>query len=517
MQELEVREESLPESTISTREHLIARAFAVELGLPCVDPDECFFENGGTSLNAVLLVANLQRQGLRVSLDQIARFPTARRLARVAVERDDAATIIHPAPEGRIPLLPMQQEWLANGIPRPGSNVVGFLLNASEPLDFAAMDAAVRAVVDHHDGLQLRLNQHDWPRTQRLDRTPAGPFLRMLARFPDDELELQRIADELRSDLDPIDGPVVRGALFPGSDDEVGRLLIVVHHFCVDAVSMQIVLADLDTAYMQIRNDNQVVLQRRSSSILELAQAASMFHLRPSAAESVTYWLEQAELLRSEDTEPRLTLTRRRTGQIIKEICGVRPSVRVLFGALAYAVRRSEMRDVLAVRMTHHGRGRFSAQLDLARTVGWLATQIPVVLDLRAIQSVGGAMALVDQALARALRFGENYQSLAQWLAGPAGAIIRSVREQSDVTFNYYLRQPNLMRDAQLAPANQQPHFMPTDTTRVPAMALYISGDFTGPMSLRWQFDPAIYDTDLIDRLAETQVAAIKEVCDGDK
>ncbi|SCG57885.1 hypothetical protein GA0070609_3374 [Micromonospora echinaurantiaca] len=175
------------------------------------------------------------------------------------------------------------------------------------------------------------------------------------------------------------------------------------------------------------------------------------------------------------------------------------------------------MRDVLAVRMTHHGRGRFSAQLDLARTVGWLATQIPVVLDLRAIQSVGGAMALVDQALARALRFGENYQSLAQWLAGPAGAIIRSVREQSDVTFNYYLRQPNLMRDAQLAPANQQPHFMPTDTTRVPAMALYISGDFTGPMSLRWQFDPAIYDTDLIDRLAETQVAAIKEVCDGDK
>src|ERR671922_204224 len=63
---------------------------------------------------------------------------------------------------------------------------------------------------------------------------------------------LEAAASALQASLDLTDGPIMRAALFDYGTGQPDRLLLIIHHLAVDAVSWRILLEDLQTAYTQL-------------------------------------------------------------------------------------------------------------------------------------------------------------------------------------------------------------------------------------------------------------------------
>src|SRR5262249_8455967 len=166
------------------------------------------------------------------------------------------ARVVHPSaapaddvtpPTGEAPLLPIQQAFFAQTLAAPHHWNQAIVVR-STPLALAPLRAALQTALDHHDALRSRFVRRDGEWTLHIP--PAGERVVLdLIEVGDDRERLRAEADRLQRGLDLGTGPVFRAALFRCGDDD--RLLMVAHHLVVDSVSWQIIVDDLETAYVQ--------------------------------------------------------------------------------------------------------------------------------------------------------------------------------------------------------------------------------------------------------------------------
>ena len=67
-------------------------------------------------------------------------------------------------------------------------------------------------------------------------------------------------ATKLQERLNKTTGPLLRAMHVEYGDNEPGRLVLVIHHLAVDGVSWRILLEDLETAYLAVRDGAPVEL-----------------------------------------------------------------------------------------------------------------------------------------------------------------------------------------------------------------------------------------------------------------
>ena len=70
----------------------------------------------------------------------------------------------------------------------------------------------------------------------------------------------------MQASLNLSEGPLLRVALFDLGAHTSGRLLIVIHHLVVDAVSWRMLLEDLDAVYQQLSQARDVHLPSKTTS-----------------------------------------------------------------------------------------------------------------------------------------------------------------------------------------------------------------------------------------------------------
>ncbi|GLZ28517.1 hypothetical protein Lesp02_07070 [Lentzea sp. NBRC 105346] len=223
------------------REDVLCTVFADVLGLPRVGVDDDFFALGGHSLLAIRVVNRIRTLFDNVELSVRALFeaPTVARLAPLldsGVTRTPLDIVERPA---RLPLSAAQlrywTKWRAEG-PSANDNMPAVLTLSGE-LDVAAVEAAVRDVVERHEVLRTRF-PGDEPYQEIV--TADVPFgivegdsgLADAARYPFD------IAEEIP----------VRATLFRTGERE-HTFLFLVHHIAADGWSMGPLFRDLATAY----------------------------------------------------------------------------------------------------------------------------------------------------------------------------------------------------------------------------------------------------------------------------
>src|SRR5262249_17417276 len=101
---------------------------------------------------------------------------------------------------------------------------------------------------------------------------------------------LQAGIADLHASLKLQQGPVVRAGYFDLGKQQ--RLFLVSHHLLVDGVSWRILVMDLEQAYEQLEQGQEVRLPARTSSFrdwsLALQEVARQEEIRAEAA----YWLE---------------------------------------------------------------------------------------------------------------------------------------------------------------------------------------------------------------------------------
>jgi non-ribosomal peptide synthase protein (TIGR01720 family) len=296
----------------------------------------------------------------------------------------------------------------ASGSDQPAS---GF----DRPLDAALLERAIQHLTYHHDALRLRCrrNSGGWEAEYVGHTSPGLVSVLDLSRVASEDR--QKYIDEefgrVRDGIDVEKGPLLRiGLVRLGVEgDLVG---VGIHHIISDTISAAILIRDLDTVYSRLLRGEQPSLPHGTSSIgLWLTRAAELAWSREVRRQAV-YWIDMASHERtglSADYPERPGITGR--DRVVSAWFGRERTARLralgrvglsLAHLIHYALARALSEEVgsttVQFRTMSHGRAPIAPDVDLSRTVGFLARDLPLVLAVdRSVDPLDAARAVQTQ------------------------------------------------------------------------------------------------------------------------
>ncbi len=199
-------------------------------------------------------------------------------------------------------------------------------------------------------------------------------------------------AAEQRLTLDPEAGLTWR--LVRGSEAESGPLLLIAHQLIVDGVSLNVLADELGTLLAPTGDGD---LGHPPPGYLDVVRAVSHYLSSPSAAHDATRWRDagldlieplpldtsvrevRAESLRT--ATARLSTAAASGLHATASARGLDPPD-LVGGALLRALSEWTGRPRQMIDLYMHGREVGDASLDVSRTVAWLSTNLPIILDL---------------------------------------------------------------------------------------------------------------------------------------
>ena len=258
-----------------------------------------FFELGGHSLLATQVASRVRKNlGVTFPIRDLMAAPTiaamAERIVRTEKHRDDAP-IVPVSRDVRLPLSYAQQRlWLLDKI-EPGSVAynVPSVIRIHGPLDVALLEKALSKVFNRHEGLRAYFIEDELGAAQAI--LPVQDWILPVTRVEDNRLgqletELKRLAAiELMTPFNLARGPLFRSRLFKLGEEEF-VFSVVIHHIVTDGWSMNLLIRDLVTAYVQLSAHGDVYFE---SAPLQYADFAAWQRARLTGdvlAGMLGYW-----------------------------------------------------------------------------------------------------------------------------------------------------------------------------------------------------------------------------------
>ncbi|MBY6705276.1 amino acid adenylation domain-containing protein [Rhodococcus sp. BP-241] len=238
----------------SETERTVAETVAAVLDLDVeVGRDDSFFALGGNSLLATQVASRLgSTRGVRVPVRALFEHPT---VAALAAHIDGLAESAGPALEARprpdrIPLSSAQQRlWFLNRFDRAsGAYNVPFAVRLTGPLDIAALEAALRDLVDRHE--VLRTVYPDSPEGPHQVILPAHEVPAALEPVVTEPSAVTAaIVTSAARGFDVTTQAPLRVDLLEVTAGVEHVLVVTLHHIAADGWSLAPLAADLLTAY----------------------------------------------------------------------------------------------------------------------------------------------------------------------------------------------------------------------------------------------------------------------------
>ena len=250
---------------------------------------------------------------------------------------------------------------------------------------------------------------------------------------------------------------------FDAGPERPGRLLLMVHHLVVDAVSLRVLMEDLKAAW-QAAADGPPVLDPVPTSFRTWADRLVQEAVRPERAAELALWERMslpcppigagpADPARDTVASQR-SLTIRLSAEETRNLTAAASATygaglhEVLLAALALAVAGrggAGAEPTVAIEVEGHGRSDRIAAGDLSRTVGWFTASFPLRVDLEPLGGAAGAdpgevVSLVMSGLRALPDDGIGY-GLLRYL-NPETSPILAARPAAQVRFNYLGRLP---------------------------------------------------------------------------
>ncbi|MFJ4499540.1 amino acid adenylation domain-containing protein [Streptomyces sp. NPDC088864] len=391
----------------TAREKTLLALYAELLRTPTIGLHDGFFDSGGDSIVAIQLVSRAHEAGLRITVNDLFRAPTVAALAARAEPvhaPDPAAT--ESDDTGPLPATPIVHWWREQGgdLDTFSQHMV---IRTPAGLTPDRLTTALQTLVDRHAALRMRLDTTGG--TWRLHVHPPGHVhvddrvhhipapADEPPRLPPDTL------DRALARLAPTEGHLLSAAFLDRGPDTSGRLLLVLHHLAVDAVSWRILLADLAAADRALTAGSTPALPPPPVTFPTWARTVRAQGTEGTRRTELPLWTGtttgQDPALADPPALPppaspaetralAATLPPGRTLPLLTEVgaafhCGIEP---VLLTGLALAVEewrrrrgRAPAPDGLLIDLESHGRPDHP-DTDLSRTVGWLTALHPVRL-----------------------------------------------------------------------------------------------------------------------------------------
>ncbi|MCG8922434.1 non-ribosomal peptide synthetase [Lentzea sp. CC55] len=356
-------------------ERVLADIWAQVLGLERVGVEDDFFELGGDSIISIQVVSRARQAGYGLAPRDLFTHPTVAALAAAVPAAETAAGVPQGPVAGEVPLTPIQRWFLDTAPPHPEHFDQFVEVEFTDEVDAAALRKALAGLVEHHDALRMRFERTEsgW----RQHNPPVGPA---------------DVLSEVDSGFDLSRGPLLRATLTSRT------LRLTAHHLVVDGVSWRVLLEDLETAYLQARRGEEVVLAAKTTSFREWALRLAEYTDGGGFDDEADHWAGVTG-------DPGVPVDRHGTGTtgsvrgvtveldagltraLLQDVPAVyRTQVNdVLLSALGRVLAGWTGRERVLVDLEGHGRdGDFLDGVDLSRTVGWFTSVFPVALDVPA-------------------------------------------------------------------------------------------------------------------------------------
>ncbi|MCI8212141.1 non-ribosomal peptide synthetase, partial [Pseudomonas sp. S25] len=490
-----------------------------------------FFELGGDSIVSIQLVSRARQEGIRFTPKDLFECQTVQALAQTARLGDDAPSLDQGPVTGEMPLVPVQQWFFEQDIPARQHWNQSVLLAPRQALDADVLGTALVALVNHHDALRLTFAPSIEGNIGSFGAVIDGHATQMLwAEQVSDPAQLPLLFDKAQRSLDLHNGPLLRAVLADLPDGEQ-RLLLVIHHLVVDGVSWRILFEDLQRLYNLALERAPVQLPMRTSSLKRWAERLQEHASTDAMQQQISYW--QTQLQGVPDGLPDV---RRQDAQQVRHAATVhchldqlttrhllqqapaayRTQVNdLLLTALARVIARWTGQADVLIQLEGHGREDLFDDIDLTRTVGWFTSLFAVKLTAHAqlpasIKNIKEQLRAVPQrglglGVLRYLGDAQTRQAL-QGVATPR------------ITFNYlgqfdgsFDDSDSLFRPVSENKGIERDESAPLDNW------LTINGQvYNDTLELGWTFSEQMFDTSLIQRLADefcVELRAVVEHC----
>ncbi|WP_167856902.1 non-ribosomal peptide synthetase [Hymenobacter aquaticus] len=439
-----------PQGAVETA---LATVWASVLRRENISRQDNFYDLGGDSIKAVMVVSRLKQAGYSLKVSDVLRTPV---LAELAEHAQLLTRQIDQGPvTGEVELTPIQHEYFGRTSVDLHHYNQSILLTSQTRLVEESLRQSLAQLLAHHDGLRLRFTVAEesgrWcQHYAAIADTPVLLHVYDLTQLPAAEARAAQLSlsEQLQASFELAAGPLFKAAVFrqPDGTDE---LLLVAHHLVVDGVSWRILLEDLSTLYTQAQQGQPLQLPAKTDS-LQVWQAQQQQQARSGQLQQeLAYWLAQdqtpvhalpldqpagsnqvadaqvqAFVLPAELTGQLLTQTHRALGTEVQEL---------LLTGLTQALQAQWPLGPVRLTLEGHGREWLGRELDVTRTVGWFTSKYPLVLDVRPAANSVEALIEVKEAVRRLPGKGIGYGLLrylhpAQPLAGAPN---------SDIVFNY--------------------------------------------------------------------------------
>ncbi|SNT56210.1 condensation domain-containing protein [Actinacidiphila glaucinigra] len=383
-----------------------------------------FFGLGGDSLGTMRLLSAARKHGLKLSPADMRTHRTIAgqaqaaegRQSAVRAEQPPAQSADTPAVDRTYPLLPIQHRFLEWPMGDHNHYNLALLAQSQEPLDRNSMGAALSALVARHDALRCRISRCNGEFVQTLAPAAEDIFplewhdLRDLSSKESLALRSE-VAERLQSGMDLSAGPILAAAVFRST--EADQLMVIIHHMFCDGLSAAVLAEELSVLYRDIAvGATSSGLLPAATQYTEHAVAVQRMAESPSILAAGNQWLalpwKNTGRLPERDAEGSLN---RRYVRTVKQLLDERTTQAFLNAPKAQGISAEEallvaMAEAIAAvsgsstvhfELCRHGRRPVVPHHEVTRTIGWMFTVAPYVLQVDVAARVEPRSELIEQ------------------------------------------------------------------------------------------------------------------------
>lgn len=511
-------------------EQIMAKIWAQVLGIEQVGINDNFFELGGDSILGIQVISRANQAGLKLAPQRLFEHPTVAGVAAVAgvakpIEAEQSVVA------GPVPLTPIQHWFFEADLPVPEHFNQSVLLEILQPLDPKLLESAIKHLMEHHDALRMRFERTEsgWHQINRESEVQEVFSQFDLSSNPVSEqvATLETTAAQLQANLDLDNGPLMRAALFRMGPDQPDRLLLIIHHLVVDAVSWRILLYNLQTAYRQLEAGQSVAFPPKTTSFKQWAERLQAYAQSDCIREELDYW--QAVAQESTPSLPidipngvstfgtarkvTVSLTAEETQALLQETPeAYQTQVNdLLLTALAQTLCHWIGTEAVRLDLEGHGREAITDDLDLTRTVGWFTTLFPVRLNLAGAAEPDAAIKTIKEQLRAVPQKGLGY-GVVRYLADPSLREALETLPQPQIRFNYLGQFDQVSRDTpfRLAQEGRGPEHHASEPGRY--LFDIVGSIVDSQLSVSWTYSEQQYRHETVESLADRFISALRDL-----
>ncbi len=398
MDERDARKLEAPSTDL---ERKLADMWQSLLGIKNIGVNDNFFEIGADSILTIQFANLARRNNIEIQPRDIFVYQSISQLAVFIAE--NAGVKINGEQElltGNAGLLPVQQWFFENTGPAVSHFNQALILGIEKQITPDQLNRAWSLLIKQHDALRFVYSKSNGNWSQEYSNQLPAVIVENIETGDEAALRTKLLerSNYFQQSLDIFKGQIIKVVLFqtPGFESR-NRLLAVVHHLAIDAVSWRILIENLEYILSAIVKGDEPDLGSKGSSYRQWHQALVKYGQQPAVKREVEYWKEEQKKYRpiqkGKTTIGRvrigdirslsMNLSSEQTSILVNEVPKVYQTEinDVLLTGLALAIKQWGGISDVTIGMEGYGRNEIDKEIDLSRTVGWFTTIYPVVIE----------------------------------------------------------------------------------------------------------------------------------------